>query len=170
MKKLVDFLALNDRPFYGLIYGGFVLTKDGPKLIEVNARPGDPETQVILPRLRSDLFPVLQQSAAGQFDVTSLDWDPRVAVCVVLCSEGYPGKPIINRVIHGLNDLPKDILVFHAGTTLNDKRELVTSGGRVLSIVALGATLEEARAKVYEAIKQVHFEGMYFRSDIALNV
>ena len=162
LEKLIYFLRLNGIDFRGVIYGGLKITKDGPKLIEVNARPGDPETQAILPRLQSKLLPVLQQVAAGKLEVTSLDWDSRVAVCVVLCSEGYPDEPKVGRVIHGLNDLPKDILVFHAGTALNDKRELITSGGRVLSIVALGETLEAASSKVYEAIERIKFEGMHF--------
>ncbi len=171
LERLIYYLALNGIDLRGVVYGGIVLTRDGPKLIEVNARAGDPETQVILPRLQDRLFPILQQSVAGKFEMPSLDWDRKFALCVVLCSEGYPGKPVINRVVHGLNDLPKDILVFHGGTGFNDRREVITTSGRVLSVVALGDSLEEAAKKVYAVIgpSGIHFEGLQFRPNVGLS-
>ncbi len=154
--------------FRGLLFPGIMLTPEGPKALEFNARFGDPETQALLPRLRGDLLPALEATIDGRLEEATLDWDPRPSVCVILASGGYPGAYETGRPIAGLDDagLPKDVFVFHAGTARVDRR-VVTNGGRVLGVTALGATVEEARARAYEAARQITFEGSYFRSDIA---
>ena len=154
--------------FQGLLYPGVMLTADGPKVFEFNARFGDPETQVLLPRLKNDLLPVLEAVIDGRLDQIQLEWDPRPAVCVVLASQGYPGTYETGQPIHGLASVTEpDVLVFHAGTKPGPGGETLTSGGRVLGVTALGGTLAEARTRAYEAAARITFEGCYFRRDIA---
>ena len=161
-------IAPFDSDYRGVLYGGFMLTEQGPKLLEFNARFGDPETQVILSRLETDLFEVLSAVSKGAFETISLDWDDKWAVCVVLASEGYPGSYEKGRVILGVDEACslEGVNVFHAGTALNGDGELVTAGGRVLNVVALADTFEEARALAYEACDLINFEGKQFRTDI----
>ena len=148
--------------FQGILYTNIMLTKDGPKVIEYNSRFGDPETQVLMPRLKTSLLNALT------FKSEQLEWLNGFGVSLTLASGGYPGKYEIGKVIEGINDAKKmkDILVFHAGTKIEDGK-LVTAGGRVLSVVALGQTLEEAVKRVYEASAKINFEGVYYRKDIA---
>jgi phosphoribosylamine--glycine ligase len=157
--------------FRGIIYPGIMLTKAGPKVLEFNARFGDPETQVILMRLKSDLLSLLEAVAAetlGENEIGAVEWDPRPAVCVVMCSGGYPGKYDVKKPIFGLEEAAKlkDVKVFHAGTKPLPDR-VITDGGRVLGVTALGDTLAEAKAKAYEAVKLITFAGAHYRSDIA---
>lgn len=157
-----------DEDYRGVLYGGFMLTGQGPQLLEFNARFGDPETQVILPRLKSDLVDVMWAVAQGNPQEIDLQWSESYAVCVVLASEGYPGPYEKDKVILGIDEaesLP-GVTVFHAGTALNSDGELVTAGGRVLNVVALGEDFEQARERVYEACEVIHFEGKQYRSDI----
>ncbi len=163
-KELVTCLRKDGILFKGVIYPGW----KGKKLIEVNARLGDPETQVLLTRMQGDLLEVMLACVNGTLDQVSVSWSPQVSVCVVLCSRGYPDpdKTEIGFPISGLETVPKDVLVYHAGTKIDEFGRVVTSGGRVLSIVALSDTVEEARARVYEAIKEIRFEGMWYRGDI----
>ncbi len=156
--------------FRGLLFPGLMLTAQGPRVLEFNARFGDPETQVLLPRLRSDLLPILEATANGTLGTEPIAWDPRAAVCVILASEGYPDKPVTNRRIRGLEALANvpEVFVFHGGTRRADDGSIVTSGGRVVGITALGATVADARVRAYEAAAQVSFEGMQFRRDIGL--
>lgn len=154
--------------YRGTLYGGFMLTPAGPKIVEFNVRFGDPETQVVLPRLESDLVDVMLAVAEGRPDDVELAWSDAWAVCVVLASEGYPGSYEKGKVILGIEEAEaiEGVTVFHAGTKRNVDGELVTSGGRVLNVVALGDTFEEARERAYEACDLINFEGKQLRSDI----
>jgi len=154
--------------YRGLLYPGVMLTKNGPKILEFNARFGDPETQVYLPRLKNDLVELLVASADGSLGKMELKWKPEAAVCVVMASGGYPGNYPKGKVITGLdaaNALPQ-AKVFHAGTTLKDG-QIVTNGGRVLGVTALGKDLKSAQAAAYAAVEKIHFDGAHFRRDIA---
>ena len=154
--------------FRGIIYPGVMLTRGGPKVLEFNARFGDPETQVYLPRLENDLVELLLASADGQLANVELRWDRRACVCVVMASGGYPGNYPKGKVITGLyaaNALP-NTKVFHAGTAVKDGA-LVTNGGRVLGVTALGADLPAAQAAAYAAVERIRFDGAHFRRDIA---
>jgi phosphoribosylamine---glycine ligase len=154
--------------YRGLLYPGIMLTKDGPKVLEFNARFGDPETQVYLTRLENDLLELLDASVSGTLAKHELRWKPEASVCVVMASGGYPGNYAKGKVIHGLGDanaLP-NTKVFHAGTARAGE-QIVTSGGRVLGVTALGKDLKSARAAAYTAVEKIHFEGAQFRRDIA---
>ena len=154
--------------YRGVLYGGFMLTPQGPKVVEYNVRFGDPETQVVLPRLESDLVDVMMAVAEGRPDDIELSWSDRWAVCVVLASEGYPGSYEKGKVILGIDEAEEldGVSVFHAGTALDSDGELITAGGRVLNVVALGDTFEEAREQAYRACDLINFEGKQFRTDI----
>lgn len=157
-----------DMDYRGVLYGGFMLTPEGPKLLEFNVRFGDPETQVVLSRLKSDLVDVMVAVAQGRAQDVKLTWSDKWAVCVVLASGGYPGSYEKGKVITGIDEaeaLP-GITVFHAGTKVDDKGRLVTAGGRVLNVVALGDSFEDARTRAYEACDLIEFEGKQFRRDI----
>jgi len=156
-------------PYKGVLYAGIMVTPKGPKVLEFNARFGDPETQPILMRLKTDLVPVMQAVIAGKLDTVQLDWDPRAAVCVVMAAGGYPGKYEKGKPIFGLDevdDLP-DGFVFHAGTTLARDGSVLTSGGRVLGVTALGDTIAAAQKRAYEIVNHILFESAYYRTDIA---
>ena len=154
--------------YRGCLYGGFMLTPEGPKVLEFNARFGDPETQVVLPRLESDLVEIMLAVAEGRPEDIDLTWSDQWAVSVVLASEGYPGSYEKGKVILGVKDAESmnKVIVFHAGTALNSDGELITNGGRVLNVVGLGSTFEKARARAYEACEAINFEGKQLRSDI----
>lgn len=154
--------------YRGCLYGGFMLTSRGPKVLEFNARFGDPETQVVLPRLEGDLVDIMMAVAEGRPNDIDLSWSDDWAVSVVLASEGYPGSYEKGKVILGVEDAEamEDVLVFHAGTAINRDGELVTAGGRVLNVVALGSSFEQARERAYEACGAISFEGKQLRSDI----
>lgn len=155
------------RPFRGVLFAGLMITKDGPKTIEFNARMGDPETQVVLPRLKTDLIDIVLAAMNGKLADLDIQWSDEAAVCVVAASEGYPASYPKGRVITGIAEAEaQGALVFHAGTAMKDG-ELVTSGGRVLGIVGRGRDIAEARARAYEAVSVIQFEGQQSRSDIA---
>jgi phosphoribosylamine---glycine ligase len=158
------------RRYRGFLYAGLMLTQQGPRVLEYNCRLGDPETQPLLMRLQSDLVPLLVATAEGKLEsVDAPTWDPRVAVCVVACSGGYPGKYRKGVPIFGLDRIATgpDLQIFHAGTRLAG-RDLVTDGGRVLAVTALGVDVHEARQRCYDALAKIEFEGMHFRSDIGI--
>lgn len=159
-----------DIDFRGCLYGGFMLTPAGPKVIEYNARFGDPETEVLIPRLKSDLVEVMLACAEQRLDEVELEWRDEWAVSVVLTSAGYPGSYEKGKVIIGIDDAAamENVTVYHAGTAVNDEGELVTSGGRVLDVTALGETFEAARDLAYEACDKIAFEGKTLRRDIGL--
>ncbi len=154
--------------YKGVLYVGIMFTQEGPKVLEFNVRFGDPETQVILPRLKTDIVKVFQAVLEARLKDIELEWDERSCVCVVLASGGYPGQYEKGKTIEGLQHLTngQDIFVFHAGTKLDDNK-LVTSGGRVLGISGLGSNIQEAIAYTYKAVSKISFEGMHFRKDIA---
>ncbi|HVK18988.1 MAG TPA: phosphoribosylamine--glycine ligase [Fimbriiglobus sp.] len=158
-------------PFNGVLFAGLMLTNQGTRVLEFNARFGDPETQVVLMRLKTDLLDLLEAVAderLSEFEDGRIEWDPRPAVCVVLCSGGYPGKYDTGKVITGLDEAAKlpDVKVFHAGTRLQGDR-VVTDGGRVLGVTALGNDLATAKARAYDAVKLIQFHGVHYRTDIA---
>ena len=159
-------MAARGTPFRGCLYAGLMLTEAGPKVLEFNVRFGDPETQVVLPRLRSDLLAVFQAAAAGDLSGVTLEWDPRPAVTVVLASRGYPESSSSGDVIRGLDAVAPDVEVTHAGTAERGG-EIVTAGGRVLNVTALGETREAARAAAYAAADMIQFDGRQLRRDIA---
>ncbi len=157
------------RPFRGVLYAGLMLTNQGPKVLEYNVRFGDPETQPILMRLKSDLVDVLEATADGRLDqIRPLEWDPRPAVCVVMASEGYPGPYKKGLPIRGLDEAAQlpDVKVFHAGTSLKDN-QVLTTGGRVLGVTALGNTVAQAKLNAYAAVKKIRWSGAWCRKDIA---
>ena len=156
------------RDYRGVLYGGFMLTPDGPKVLEFNARFGDPETQVILPRLETDLVDVMEAVADGRPEDVELSWSDQWAVCVVLASAGYPGHYEKGKAITGIEQAEAipGVTVFHAGTAHDADGNLITAGGRVLNVVALAPTFDEARSKAYEACDLVEFDGKQLRSDI----
>ena len=153
--------------FRGLIFPGLMLTKDGPRVLEFNCRFGDPETQVILPRLKSDIVDLFEATITGRLDTVTAEWDTRSAVCVVLASGGYPGDYKTGKTIVGLEhaDQMEDVIVFHAGTQRREHR-ILTSGGRVLGVTAVGDTLLAAKRRAYDAVAKIEFDGSYFRHDI----
>jgi phosphoribosylamine--glycine ligase len=167
-QPVVDELKRRGTPFHGVLYAGLMLTADGPKVLEFNVRFGDPETQAVLPRLRSDLLELLTRAArAGGLKGAQLDWDERWAVTLVLASGGYPESSSSGDVITGADAAPEGIEITHAGTALRDGA-LVTAGGRVLNVTALGADPAAARDAAYAAADQIQFEGRQLRRDIAL--
>src|SRR6266850_628547 len=171
MKPLLRGLIEEGVTFRGLLYPGLIITSDGPRVLEFNCRFGDPETQALLPRMKSDLLPLLEATIDGKIERCTIEWDTRAAVTVVLASGGYPGKYESGKSISGLDQAARldDVQVFHAGTK-RDSNEIRTAGGRVLAVTALGSTLEAARARAYEAVSRIHFENCHYRRDIALGV
>jgi len=156
--------------FCGLLYPGLIITSEGPRVLEFNCRFGDPETQALLPRMKSDLLPLLEATIDGTINGCAIEWDTRATVTVVLASAGYPGKYQTGKTISGLSDAAKlqDVQVFHAGTK-RDGGEIKTAGGRVLAVTALGSTIEDARERAYDAVSRIHFDNCHYRRDIALS-
>jgi len=164
----VDAMAAEGREFKGIIFFGLMLTEDGPKVLEYNARFGDPEAQVVLPRMKNDILDVMEACVDGTLDQVDLQFEDNACVCVVLASDGYPVAYEKGKVISGLERFDKEdgYYCFHAGTKLNENGEFVTNGGRVLGITAKGSDLKEARANAYAATEWVSFENKYMRHDI----
>ena len=169
MQPLLDGLTRNGTMFRGLLFPGLMITAGGLRVLEFNCRFGDPETQAILPRMKSDLLPSLVATIEGGLENVAIEFDPRIAVTVILASGGYPGKYETGKPIEGLENAARlpEVQIFHAGTKWQDGK-IVTSGGRVLAITALGDSVPQARERAYTAINQIHFEGCHFRRDIAL--
>ena len=164
----VDAMAAEGRPFTGVIFFGLMLTEDGPKVLEYNARFGDPEAQVVLPRMKNDIIDVMEACVDGKLDTIDLQFEDNAAVCVVLASDGYPVAYEKGFPITGLEKFEgkEDYYCFHAGTKFDENGVIVTNGGRVLGITATGGDLKEARAKAYEATEWVNFDNKYMRHDI----
>ena len=159
-------MARDGAPFTGFLYAGLMIDPQGrPRTVEFNCRLGDPETQPILMRLKSDLFEVLMHATQGTLDQAELQWDRRFALGVVMAAAGYPATPRSGDVISGLPEPAEDLHVFHAGTELHDGR-LLTSGGRVLCVAALGESAKLAQARAYEGLRGIHFDGAQYRTDI----
>jgi len=165
---VVDGLVRDGIKYRGILYAGLMLTQNGPKVLEFNCRFGDPETQPLMMRFRSDLLEVMLAVADGHLDRVELKWDPRPAVCVVATSRGYPGKYATGVPIEGVDDADamRDVKVFHSGTRL-ENGQLVTDGGRVLGVTAVGDTIALAQRRAYDAMKKIRFDGMHYRTDIA---
>jgi len=165
---IVDGMGRNGTPYKGVLYVGLMITPGGPRVLEFNVRFGDPETQVLLPRLKNDLLEVFLAVCDGRLEEITLAWDPRPAVCVVMASGGYPGDYQKDKPILGLPAAAqlKDVTVFHGGTVLRDGAVL-TSGGRVLGVTAVGKDLRQAKARAYEAVDHIRFDGAHYRRDIA---
>ena len=167
IRPTISQLALIGAPYSGLLYAGVMVTDEGPKALEFNCRFGDPETQVILPRMGTDLLELMMASEADDLAGREVTWSADKAVCVVLASEGYPESASSGDEISGLENIPAGVYIYHAGTEERDGR-FYTDGGRVLNVVGTGPTVIEARARAYAAVEQIHFEGMQYRTDIAL--
>ncbi|MFB6365991.1 phosphoribosylamine--glycine ligase [Paenibacillus elgii] len=165
IKPTAKAMVAEGRPFRGVLFAGLMLTPNGPKTIEFNARFGDPETQVVLPRLKTDLLDIFLAAVNGRLDQMEIEWSEEAAVCVILASEGYPGSYPKGLPIEGLEDV-QDSIVFHAGTAIKDGG-VVTNGGRVLGVTALGRDIAEARAKAYADAERIRFQGKHNRTDIA---
>jgi phosphoribosylamine--glycine ligase len=164
----VKAMAKEGLPYKGVLYAGLMIVDGEPVVLEFNARFGDPETQVILPLLKTDLVDILIAVVRGNLDQTKIRWSSEACVGVVMSSSGYPGNYKAGFPIRGIDSVDKDVLVFHAGTKLANDGMIYTDGGRVLTVVGLGQNMAEAREKVYRNIPNIHFEGCYYRKDIAL--
>ncbi|MBR3235193.1 MAG: phosphoribosylamine--glycine ligase [Atopobiaceae bacterium] len=169
-QQVIDQLRADGITYSGCLYGGFMLTKDGPKVLEFNARFGDPETQVVLPRMQGDLVEAFLACDNGTLDPAMLSWGDNWAVSVVLASAGYPGSYEKGKVITGIDaaEACEGVTVYHAGTALDEDGNVVTAGGRVLDVTAVADTFEQARANAYAACELIDFEGKQYRSDIGL--
>jgi phosphoribosylamine--glycine ligase len=168
MRPTIEGLRSEGIKYKGILYAGLMIDKGQPNVLEFNCRLGDPETQPVLLRLDTDLVGICMAIADEKLSDVNIEWKDEAAVCVVLASEGYPGKYEKGKIISGLNDAKSmdDVVVFHAGTAFNNN-EIVTNGGRVLGVTALGKGIKAAKERAYEAIKKIHFEGMHYRKDIA---
>jgi phosphoribosylamine--glycine ligase len=160
-------MAEEGTPYKGVLYPGLMITDDGPRVIEFNCRFGDPEAEVILPRLKSDLLDICLAVVNNRLHQAVVEWSTDACVAVFVCSGGYPGEFETGFTIAGLNSLEPDALVFHAGTAVSADGEPVTAGGRVLAVVATAPTLQDARAKAYRNVQRIHFSRAYYRRDIA---
>lgn len=169
LEPAVKAMAQEKRPYQGVLYGGLMISQDGPKVLEFNVRFGDPEAQVTLPLLKTDLVDIMLAVINGNLDQMNIEWSQDACVGVVMASAGYPGSYETGFPITGLNNLDKDIVVFHAGTRVgSEPGQVLTNGGRVLTVVATGKTIAQAREKVYNNIPRIHFDGCHYRKDIAL--
>jgi phosphoribosylamine--glycine ligase len=169
-RPVLEELQRRGTPFQGVLYAGLMLTAEGPKVLEFNVRFGDPETQAILPRLRSDLLELLERATEpGGLEGIELEWDAQAAVTVVLASRGYPDSASTGDVISGLARVPPDVYVTHAGTSRLASGEVVTAGGRVVGVTGLGTDPADARQAAYAAADMIEFEGKQLRRDIALD-
>jgi len=168
MEPTVKAMAEEGRPYKGVLYGGLMVTDNGTKVMEFNARFGDPETQVTLPLLKTDLVDIILAIIEGNLDKINIEWSEDACVGVVMASGGYPASYQTGFPVSGLDDVDKDIVVFHAGTRVgSEPGQVLTNGGRVLTVVATGGTIAEAREKVYNNISRIQFEGCHYRRDIA---
>ena len=168
VRPTVAGMAGEGTPYRGVLFAGLMLTESGPQLIEYNVRFGDPECQVLMLRLESDILPYLQACATGGLaNLPPPEWSTDAAVCVVLAAEGYPEQPVTGGVIEGADgELEEGVHVFHAGTARSEGGALVASGGRVLNVCATGSTVEAARVKAYAAVARIRLPGALYRSDI----
>jgi phosphoribosylamine--glycine ligase len=167
MRPAVRALAEEGRGYLGVLYAGLMLTREGPRVMEFNARFGDPETQVVLPLLQTDLADIMLAVIDNKLDEINIQWNNGACVGVVMASGGYPGPYEKGKPISGLEELGQDILVFHAGTKLDTNDRMITSSGRVLTVVATSESLQQARQQVYANLPKIRFEGCHYRQDIA---
>ena len=167
LRPLIQGMGEEGRPYRGVLYAGLMIDNGHPKVLEFNARFGDPETQPMFMRMKGDLVPILEACMNGSLSKCRIEWDDRPSVCVVMASKGYPGDYEKGKVIRGLDEVSRmeDVFVFHAGTVQKDDRVL-TSGGRVLGVTGLGEDIPKAIGKTYEAVKKISWEGVQYRTDI----
>jgi phosphoribosylamine--glycine ligase len=170
MEPTVKAMAQEGTPYKGVLYAGIMITDSGPKVLEFNCRLGDPEAQTLIPAINTDLVDVIMASIEGNLNGSSIDWGNQACVGVVMAARGYPGEYRRGLEVQGLNDLDDDALVFHAGTRRprESAAKVLTTGGRVLTVVGSGPTIAEARNRVYENVDRISFQGCYYRKDIAL--
>ena len=167
MRPLIQGMGEEGRPYKGVLYAGLMIHDNHPKVLEFNARFGDPETQPVLMRMKGDIVPILEACIKGNLSQYQIEWDSRASVCVVMASKGYPGDYERGKAIKGLEEVSrmKDVFVFHAGTALKDG-QMVTNGGRVLGVTGLGEDIPKAIEKTYEAVKKISWDGVHYRKDI----
>jgi phosphoribosylamine--glycine ligase len=167
MQPTIDAMRKEGREYKGILYAGLMIGKDGPKVVEFNCRFGDPETQAILPRLESDLLPILLACIDGSLTEQEIKWSQKACCCVAMASGGYPGQYEKGKEIFGLEEAAKlpETVVFHAGTK-TENGKILTSGGRVLGVTALGGSIKESIENAYKAVQKISFEGTHFRKDI----
>lgn len=167
IEPVIKAMAEEGCPYQGVLYAGLMITAEGPKVLEFNARFGDPETQVLMPMIKGDILPVLEAAASGKLGDLQLEIEEGSCVAVILASAGYPGDYEKGKIIKGLDRLEPETLVFHAGTSRKDEN-LVTAGGRVLAVVCRGQDMRAARDRVYQEVKKIEFDGMHYRQDIGV--
>ena len=172
LSPIIEAMTLEGAPYRGVLYGGLMITDEGPKVLEFNARLGDPETQVILPRLETDLVDIMLAVINGTLSDLDVRWHDHACVAVVMASEGYPGSYSKGHQITGLDSLDEGVMVFHAGTSHRARSDgsesvIATAGGRVLSVVAQGPSLAEAKSRAYQNVSRIQFQGCHYRTDIA---
>jgi len=167
LEPAVMAMAEEGIPYKGVLYAGLMLDSDGQKVLEFNARFGDPETQVIIPRLKTDLVDIILAIINDRLNEICIEWSNDACVGVVMASGGYPGNYKTGFPVKGLNKLDKEITVFHAGTKQGENSQVYTDGGRVLTVTATGKTMTEARDRVYQNLPRIHFDGCHYRKDIA---
>jgi phosphoribosylamine--glycine ligase len=167
LRPIIQGMGQEGRPYKGVLYAGLMIHNGQPKVLEFNARFGDPETQPVLMRMKGDIVPILEACIKGNLSQCEIEWDNRASVCVVMASKGYPGDYEKGKIIEGLKEVSKmnDIFVFHAGTGFKDDL-VVTNGGRVLGVTGLGGDIPRAIDKTYEAVKKISWEGVHYRTDI----
>jgi phosphoribosylamine--glycine ligase len=165
VRPVLKAMAAEGYPFQGVLYAGLMITAQGPKVLEFNARFGDPETQVVMPMIEGDILPLLEAAVDKGLAGYQVNIAAGTCICVVLASAGYPGNYEKGKIISGLDDLNRETIVFHSGTAKKDG-QLVTNGGRVLAVTVRGSSMEEAIDKVYQELEKIHFEGMHYRTDI----
>jgi len=168
IQSTVDAMKQRGTPFCGVLFAGLMITKEGPKLIEYNTRFGDPECEVLMPRLESDLVDLILATVEGRLDHITPQWSHDAALTVVMAAKGYPGTPQTGTEIHNVDQAAamKDVTVYHAGTSTREDGALLSKGGRVLAITARGATIAEAQSRAYEAVKVIEWPGGFYRKDI----
>ena len=164
-EPVIGYMSSIGNPYTGVLYAGLIVTSDGIKVLEFNCRFGDPETQVLLPRMETDLLSVMQHTAMSGISGIDIKWDPRPCVGLVVASNGYPASYSVGKKINGLGRTDTLVNVFHAGTSLSGD-EILTSGGRVLAVTAMSDSFENARELIYKNVEQIEFEGMVYRKDI----
>jgi phosphoribosylamine--glycine ligase len=167
LRPIIQGLGEEGRPYKGVLYAGLMIDDGHPRVLEFNARFGDPETQPVLMRMKGDIIPILEACIKGNLSQYQIEWDSRPSVCVVMASKGYPGDYEKGKVIHGLKEVSqmKDVFVFHAGTAMKDDQK-VTNGGRVLGVTGLGENIPRAIEKTYQAVKKIYWDGVHYRTDI----
>jgi phosphoribosylamine--glycine ligase len=167
LKPIINGMAKEDRPYKGVLYAGIMICDGIPKVLEFNARFGDPETQPVLMRTKGDIVPILEACMRGNLSQYEIEWENRPSVCVVMASRGYPGDYEKGKVIEGLDEISQmeDVFVFHAGTAFKDE-QMVTNGGRVLGVTGLGKDIPKAIERTYQAVKKISWDGVHYRTDI----